>query len=90
MLSAAYRQPHSGETAPAVVRGMLVSLLQLSINTGQLLATAINWGTHDLESRWAYRGPFLADTLVPAIVLVGIWFIPETPSERDQKKNSAR
>jgi len=78
-LGSAFVPMFISETAPAVVRGMLVALLQTSINTGQLLATAINWGTHDLESRWAYRGPFLADMIVPIIILGGIMFIPESP-----------
>ena len=80
-LGAAFVPMYISETAPTAVRGMLVSFLQLSINSGQLIASAINWGSWDLTSRWAYRGPFLAETLVPIIVLTGICFIPESPSE---------
>lgn len=40
-LGASFVPMYISETAPTAVRGMLVSLLQLSINTGQLVATGV-------------------------------------------------
>jgi len=68
------------EVSPAKVRGRLVSIYQLTIILGILLASFCNFyfGDNDLSSaNWRYM--FLS-ALVPSIVfLVLLFFIPESP-----------
>ncbi|MBA7590010.1 Major myo-inositol transporter IolT [subsurface metagenome] len=68
------------EVSPAKVRGRLVSIYQLTIILGILLASFCNFyfGDNDLSStNWRYM--FLS-ALVPSIIfLVLLFFIPESP-----------
>jgi MFS transporter, SP family, arabinose:H+ symporter len=66
------------EVAPARSRGKLVSLNQMAIVTGILLAYLINWGL-------AFTGPdgwrwMFASAAIPSVVLfVALFFVPESP-----------
>lgn len=43
------------ECAPAVLRGMVTSQLQLQITVAQLVASAINFGTSTIKSNAGWR-----------------------------------
>ncbi|HET8550593.1 MAG TPA: sugar porter family MFS transporter [Bryobacteraceae bacterium] len=66
------------EVAPARIRGRLVSLNQMAIVTGILLAYLVNW-------LLAFAGPagwrwMFAAAAVPSIaLLLGLFFVPESP-----------
>jgi SP family arabinose:H+ symporter-like MFS transporter len=66
------------EVAPARIRGRLVSLNQMAIVTGILLAYLVNW-------LLAFAGPagwrwMFAIAAIPSVAfLVGLFFVPESP-----------
>lgn len=66
------------EIAPEKIRGFLVSLNQLAIVVGILLAYLSNWGLATLgESSWRWM---FASGAIPAVLfLFGLAFIPESP-----------
>jgi MFS family permease len=68
------------EVAPARVRGRLVSVNQLTIILGILIASFCNFyfGDNDLDSsNWRYM--FLSAVVPSSIFLVLLFFIPESP-----------
>ena len=67
------------EAAPVELRGLIVVMYQGWINVAQFVGAAINEGTHDLTSRWAYRGPLLTELVPPGILLIWLFWLPETP-----------
>ncbi|HUY81682.1 MAG TPA: sugar porter family MFS transporter [Acidobacteriaceae bacterium] len=66
------------EVAPARNRGMLVSLNQLAIVVGILVAYIASWGLANIgDSSWRWM---LAVAAIPALVFFfGLLFIPESP-----------
>jgi sugar porter (SP) family MFS transporter len=66
------------EVAPARNRGRLVSLNQLAIVVGILIAYVVSWGLANLgETSWRWM---LAVAAIPAIAFfIGLLFIPESP-----------
>ena len=66
------------EVSPAHVRGRLVSLNQMAIVTGILLAYLINWAlSFSGSSSWRWM---FAAAIVPSLVLfAGLFFVPESP-----------
>ena len=66
------------EIAPARIRGRLVTLNQMAIVTGILLADVVSWlleGIGDANWRWMF-----ASAAFPAIMLmIGLLFVPESP-----------
>jgi sugar porter (SP) family MFS transporter len=68
------------EVAPAKVRGMLVSLNQLTIILGILLSSIVNFyfGESNLESE-NWRFMFLSALFPSALFLFLLFFIPESP-----------
>lgn len=70
---------YNAEIAPASLRGVLVSLYQLGICVGHIVAAAINYHCYTLKTSWAWKGPFLSQMVPPAILALGIWFFPESP-----------
>ena len=76
------------EVAPAAKRGRLVSLNQMAIVTGILIAYLVNWGFSFLGSgswRWMF-----ATAAIPSIALfVALFFVPESPRWLVEKGRSA-
>jgi MFS transporter, SP family, arabinose:H+ symporter len=66
------------EVAPAAKRGRLVSLNQMAIVIGILIAYVVNWGFSFLGSnswRWMF-----ATAAIPSIALfIALFFVPESP-----------
>ena len=52
---------------------------QLTLSISQIIAAAINRGVVDVKTTFAYRFPIGFQLLFPVIVLLGIWFVPESP-----------
>lgn len=68
---------YNAEMAPAEVRGMVVTLNDLSIVTGQLVAGIVNGAVMGLPGSWRVSMGLAA---LPAIVLwVGFYLVPESP-----------
>ncbi len=66
------------EIAPTAWRGRLVSLYQLAIVTGILLAYLANYLLANVgDNNW--RWMFASQTLPAAFFFIMLWFVPETP-----------
>lgn len=66
------------ETVPAILRGRMVSLYQLAITAGILLAYLINYlltGTGPDSWRWM----FILQAVPAALFFFALFFVPETP-----------
>lgn len=62
------------ETAPARIRGMLVSIYQLAITLGILFAYLVGWGFGD-----AWRSMFATAAIPGVLLLVGVAALSDTP-----------
>ena len=66
------------EVAPARNRGLLVSLNQMAIVTGILLAYLINWGLA-LTGPNGWRWMFASAAVPSTIFFIALFFVPESP-----------
>jgi SP family arabinose:H+ symporter-like MFS transporter len=66
------------EVAPARIRGRLVSLNQMAIVTGILLAYLTNW-LLSFHGQGSWRWMFAAAVVPSAAFLMGMMFVPESP-----------
>ncbi|XP_078256346.1 solute carrier family 2, facilitated glucose transporter member 12 [Rhinoraja longicauda] len=65
------------EIAPFNKRGLLVSLIELQIVTGVLLAYAVNYAFANVSKGWRWM---FGINLIPAVLqLVGVFFLPPSP-----------
>ncbi len=69
------------ETVPPEVRGAFTQLHGVAINVGYLLSSYVGVGfyLHVHSSLSAWRGPQALGCLSCIPVLIGIWFVPESP-----------
>ncbi|KAF2322616.1 hypothetical protein GH714_023733 [Hevea brasiliensis] len=67
------------EMAPAKIRGALNIGFQMAITIGILAANLINYRTSKIEGGWGWRLS-LALAAVPAIMIGGSLFLPDTPN----------
>lgn len=51
------------------------------INLAQFVGSCVNYGTHNITTKMAWRGPLLVMIVAPLILLICLPFIPDTPSE---------
>jgi len=86
------------EVSPAVIRGRMVSLNQMTIVLGILAAQIVNMLLardtmvtieQQWNVEWGWRWMFWAETLPAALFLVMSFFIPESPIYLQIKKESA-
>ncbi|MFC4213598.1 sugar porter family MFS transporter [Pedobacter lithocola] len=78
------------ETVPALFRGRMVSLYQLAIVLGILLAYVVNYTLADLgENSW--RWMFASQAIPAALFFVALFLVPETPRwlVQNNKKDKA-
>ncbi|MCC7155551.1 MAG: sugar porter family MFS transporter [Bryobacterales bacterium] len=66
------------EVAPARIRGRLVSLNQMAIVTGILLAYFVNW-VLSFQGEQSWRWMFASAALPSAAFLAALFFVPESP-----------
>ena len=66
------------EVAPAPMRGRLVSLNQMAIVTGILLAYVVNWSLAGVGPQ-AWRWMFAVAAVPSLLFLVALFFVPESP-----------
>ena len=73
------------EVSPAHLRGRLVSLNQITIITGMVVVSVVNWMIAGLagEESWnvttGWRWMFASETLPAVLFLVCLFFVPESP-----------
>jgi len=70
---------YQSESAPAILRGVLVSCYQLFITLGIWLAEMINYGTHTMEGSGSWRIPNAISFAWALVLGAGILFLPESP-----------
>ncbi|KAI0801467.1 general substrate transporter [Fomes fomentarius] len=70
---------YNGETAPKAMRGMLLVLYQLQIIIGIFISYIIDLGSHHIQGPASWRIPVGLQLLWGAILLSGIFFLPESP-----------
>ncbi|KAJ8112649.1 hypothetical protein OPT61_g5023 [Boeremia exigua] len=67
------------ELVPAPVRGATVSTYQTGLLVGHLIAALICRGTGELAGDKSWRIPFGTVFLIPCLMLLTVWHIPESP-----------
>lgn len=69
------------ESSPAAIRGIVVGSWQLLLAIGQVIGACVDQGTHTIPypSTASYRIPIGLNFVIPLVVFVFIWFIPESP-----------
>ena len=70
---------YQAETAPKALRGMMTSTLQLMIVGGQLVASLVTFGTQHIQSQRGWQIPVGLQFIAPAIIVVLLPFVPESP-----------
>jgi MFS family permease len=91
---------YNAELAPPEIRGMLVSMQQLAITIGIMLAYWISYGSNNIggtgagQSDWAWRTPMLCQGIPAVILAIGVWYLPYSPrwlvkQDRDQEALAA-
>ncbi|KAF2203713.1 high affinity glucose transporter RGT2 [Delitschia confertaspora ATCC 74209] len=70
---------YQSETAPKWIRGTIVGAYQLAITIGLFLAAIVNNSTKDRMDTGSYRIPIAVQFLWSLILVIGLFFLPETP-----------
>ncbi|RYO93115.1 hypothetical protein DL766_010141 [Monosporascus sp. MC13-8B] len=70
---------YASEVCPMALRGYLTSFTNLCFVTGQLLGNGVTAATAPLTDHWAYSIPFALQWFWVALILPGMFFIPESP-----------
>ncbi|KAF2740095.1 general substrate transporter [Polyplosphaeria fusca] len=74
-----FAQLYIQESSPARYRGMLIAVFQFWTSIGTLVGTVVDNGTHHIESRESYLIPLGVIYIVPVVMSIGLFFIPESP-----------
>jgi sugar porter (SP) family MFS transporter len=69
------------ECATRTIRGRIVGIWQITWATGALISTVIAIGATSNAGlgEWQWRLIEITQVVIPSIVAVGIWFVPESP-----------
>ncbi|KAF7715967.1 MFS-type Sugar/inositol transporter [Penicillium ucsense] len=67
------------EISPRKVRGLLVSAYQWAITIGLLVASGVDQGCKDINSRSSYRIPIGLQFIWAALLAAGLFLLPESP-----------
>ena len=70
---------YQSESAPAIIRGLIVSCYQLFVTLGIWTAEMVNWGTNDYAGSSSWRIPNGLNFLWALILGAGILLLPESP-----------
>ncbi|KAI0010456.1 general substrate transporter [Xylariaceae sp. FL0662B] len=67
------------ESSPAKYRGLFLSVFQFSTSFGTLIGTIVDWATASRLDRSAYLIPLGVIYIIPFILSISMFFIPESP-----------
>jgi MFS transporter, SP family, general alpha glucoside:H+ symporter len=70
---------YASEVCPVALRGHLTSYVNLCFVMGQLIANGVTAGTQTMDNHWAYSLPFALQWVWVAVIVPGLFFIPESP-----------
>lgn len=67
------------ELAYPTHRGKLTALYNTSFYLGGIIAAWCTYGTFKIDTTWSWRIPSFVQGALPALQLLGIWYLPESP-----------
>ncbi|KIW05347.1 hypothetical protein, variant 2 [Verruconis gallopava] len=70
---------YQGECSPKDARGVIISMYQLFITLGILLASLVNLGTKHIGGSASWRITIAVGTIWPLILAIGVQFLGESP-----------
>ncbi|RMJ17677.1 hypothetical protein CDV36_002658 [Fusarium kuroshium] len=70
---------YQSEIMPKEIRGFAVGSYQFSLMTGTLIVSCVCRGTSSLSGNLSFRIPFGLFFVIPVVVMILIFFIPESP-----------
>ena len=70
---------YASEVCPVALRGILNAGMNLAYVIGQFVASGVGKGVSNWTDQWAYRLPFAIQWIWIPILLVGLYFAPESP-----------
>lgn len=68
-----------GEISPAKWRGSFVNTYQFVLLFGGLIAVSVNYAMNQRTDQWAYRLILILQFVIPVIMIVGGFILPESP-----------
>ncbi|OQV06846.1 hypothetical protein CLAIMM_11364 [Cladophialophora immunda] len=68
-----------GEISPVHLRGPFLICWQMALSISQIVAACINQGVKAYQTSFSWRFPTVFQVLFPTLVLLGVWWIPESP-----------
>ncbi|KAF4978161.1 hypothetical protein FZEAL_5406 [Fusarium zealandicum] len=70
---------YQSEIMPAEIRGFAVGSYQFSLMMGTLIVSCVCRGTSTLPGNQSFRIPFGLFFIIPVLIMIAIFFIPESP-----------
>lgn len=84
---------YQSETAPKWIRGTIVGSYQFAITIGIFLAAIVNNAVKDRQDSGSYRIPLAIQFAWSLIMVIGLFFLPETPRyliKKDRYEDAAK
>ncbi|KAL4922051.1 general substrate transporter [Aspergillus aurantiobrunneus] len=70
---------YAAEISPPHWRGRAVGLYNCGWFGGSIPAACVTYGCSFIGSNWSWRIPFILQCFASIIVIISVWFIPESP-----------
>lgn len=74
-----FGQVYINEAAPAHLRGIVFAVYQTQLSIGSVIGAAVDYGTHGMEDKNAYRIPLALFFIAPTVQSISLIFFPESP-----------
>ncbi|KAI1340586.1 MFS transporter [Xylariaceae sp. FL0016] len=74
-----FSQLYVHEVAPAHLRGIAFAVYQAQLSIGSITGAAVDYGTHNMDSRRAYQIPLAVFFAAPTIQSIALVSFPESP-----------
>ncbi|KAI2602113.1 general substrate transporter [Hypoxylon sp. NC1633] len=74
-----FAQVYINEAAPAHLRGIVFAVYQSQLSIGSIVGAAVDYGTHSMLGKEAYRIPLAIFFFAPTIQTIALFFFPESP-----------
>lgn len=74
-----FGQVYINEAAPAHLRGIVFAVYQTQLSVGSVIGAAVDYGTHNMQDKNAYRIPLALFFIAPTFQSISLIFFPESP-----------